>query len=128
MLSWLTKRDRKAWVLVHLEDRFAGYECGGDCYERVDTRCGLVRVERRGRRAVLSVAVMPRFRRMGIAQKALTVASRWAIGHGWGTPTAYIMVGNTASILAFRGAGFEIKNPDAVVEGLTPWVTMELAT
>lgn len=119
MLSWLCREDQQAWVLSQSVLKRVP-TLAGTCTRDVVTPCALVRVERRNRRAVISVAVLPRFRSMGIGQKAIAHAATFAVVHGWGTPTAYIMAGNVASILAFRGAGFDIASQN---DG---WVMMEL--
>jgi GNAT superfamily N-acetyltransferase len=115
MAAWLCKQDRMAWIVESRDVCSYGAACR-------PVSAGLVRVERRGTRSMMSVAVLPEHRRQGIAQRAITIASRWAIGHGWGTPTAYIHAPNTSSILAFRAAGFEMVG-DLCGDG---WVTMEL--
>lgn len=114
MARWLFGRDRQAWVVVSL----------AACCLYHNARCALVRVEQRGAfRAVLSIAVLPEFRGQGIAQTAIRHASEYAIDNGWGTPTAYIRRGNTASQLAFRGAGFTML--DALTDSGAELVVME---
>lgn len=138
MLAWLFSGGRKAWVVeAHPTFRPGTRTVPGHEDTMWSGAIGLVRVQRgeneevrlvhvytdqrpRPREATVGIALLSRYRGRGYASDAITVAARWAIGHGWGIPTARIRADNHASIGAFAKAGFEMTGAR---EG---WVTMQL--
>ena len=110
MLRHLMLKTHRAWVL--------GYD---------GEPAGLVRIERRGHQAVVSIAVLPEHRGKGVAMGGVTAASAWAVRNwkvgGWPDvpvqPTAYIRSDNGASVALFSKCGFDLVQEEG------GWVTMQ---
>lgn len=118
MASWLFKRDRQAWVVWDGDfcDGFGPRDGFSSAYYD-GAPAGLARVQSDG---TVSIEVLPNYRSRGVGLFGVQVATRFAIGQGWATPTAYIRADNGPSIGLFAKAGYEMTG------ARNGWVTMQV--